>query len=403
MAPKKYPVCTETDKTKILAWARRFKKRVDFPLTVHPSGNGYWVKKVHGVQHRFGPLTDPQTALEQWLEQKDDILAGREPTTNTGDTTVRELLNRFLTDAEQRVNAGELANTSFREFRYAAKMVVNTFGKNQTISSISPSDFANLRQSISNTGRNLRSQKNMILQIRAMFRWCHEMQLCEAITFGPRFKPPTTNAIERERQVTGKSRFFDREILLQLIEAAEPEMKAIILLGLNCGFQPSDIIELTTDTLHLDVDPPHHSLARIKNGQCRRAVLWPETVAAIRQHYETRIEPASKADGRFVFLSVKGKRHIGQSGAKLLAKYFRKLYQSCSLPWQSGVGIGSLRHTFGTMLDLVPDEQIRSLMMGHVPKSIQQRIYSQFNIGELDRLKVAADTLHRYLFEGKVG
>jgi hypothetical protein len=51
------------------------KPRPDFPLTPHPSGR--WCKKVRAKLHYFGKLEDPQAALNKWLDQRDDLLAGR--------------------------------------------------------------------------------------------------------------------------------------------------------------------------------------------------------------------------------------------------------------------------------------------------------------------------------------
>lgn len=56
------------------------KPRGDFPL--FPHARGYWAKKVRGKLHYFGKIANGprgKAALEQWLEQKDDLLARRTP------------------------------------------------------------------------------------------------------------------------------------------------------------------------------------------------------------------------------------------------------------------------------------------------------------------------------------
>ncbi|MHC4405971.1 MAG: hypothetical protein ACYTG0_40555 [Planctomycetota bacterium] len=70
------------------------KPRKDFPL--YPHSSGQWAKKVKGKTVYFGPWSDPEAALETYLAQKDDLLAGREVRNGEG-LTVRELVNHFLT------------------------------------------------------------------------------------------------------------------------------------------------------------------------------------------------------------------------------------------------------------------------------------------------------------------
>ena len=70
----------------------------DFPLYAH--NNGQWAKKVRGLTRLFGPWADPQAALDKWLAQKDDLLAGREPRATGDGLTVDSLVNQFLASKE---------------------------------------------------------------------------------------------------------------------------------------------------------------------------------------------------------------------------------------------------------------------------------------------------------------
>ena len=53
------------------------KPTPDFPLFAHNSGR--WAKKVKGRFYYFGKWEDPDTALDEWLKVKDDLLNGRRP------------------------------------------------------------------------------------------------------------------------------------------------------------------------------------------------------------------------------------------------------------------------------------------------------------------------------------
>ena len=81
--------------------AKVSKPRPDFPLFPHATRR--WAKKVRGKLVYFGKTTDdPQgeKALNQWLDQKDELLAGRTPRTGVG-ATVEDICNQFLAHKEE--------------------------------------------------------------------------------------------------------------------------------------------------------------------------------------------------------------------------------------------------------------------------------------------------------------
>ena len=53
-----------------------------------------------GKVHYFGPWSEPDAALTKWLTEKDDLLAGREPSSGEG-LTIRQLVNHFLTSKKR--------------------------------------------------------------------------------------------------------------------------------------------------------------------------------------------------------------------------------------------------------------------------------------------------------------
>ena len=108
----------------------------DFPLYAHASRR--WAKKVRGVTRFFGPWDDPDGALNKWLDQRDDLLAGREPRATGDGLTIRTLVNLFLESKEALRDTGELAPRSFADYLVTCKRIVKVFGRGRLVSDLRP-------------------------------------------------------------------------------------------------------------------------------------------------------------------------------------------------------------------------------------------------------------------------
>src|SRR5687768_3468581 len=74
----------------------------EFPLFAHAAG--VWAKKIRGRLVYFGPWDDADGALKKYLEQMDDLHAGRTPRPDPEALTVKGLANHFLNSKQARVD-----------------------------------------------------------------------------------------------------------------------------------------------------------------------------------------------------------------------------------------------------------------------------------------------------------
>lgn len=380
--------------TKHLRLARAYRaQHPEFPLTPHPCGQ--WTKKLGGATRYFGPLDDPLAAVERYRLERDYWINGEQPPSMLGLYTVGELLAAHKADTDARIAAGRLSRWSAKDHSLAASVLREADWGDLTVDALGPTDFARLRDAIAASGRALRSQKNCFAAIRTVFRWGERMELHQPVRFGPAFAAPTGRELTRDRERRGRDRFLNRDTIIAALDVAGGNLRVAILLGINCGFYASDTEQLTGDWLHLDAEPPYHDFTRPKTGARRVAVLWPETVAAIREHgHQTGA----------VLRTSTGRPYSAKAPGRSLSRQFEQLCRRHGIERPPGAGLGSLRHTFATVAGLSADQAVIDLAMGHLPGgsgsrlNLHRRFYSQRNPGELSRLQAVARIVRQWLY-----
>jgi hypothetical protein len=113
-------------------------------LTAHPSGR--WCKRIKGRFHYFGPLADPDAALEKWLKEKDYLLAGKVPPGEQPEgVTLRDLGNAFLRHKQALLNTGELSPRTFADCYRTCANLIEHIGKHRLLDDLGQDDFAGYR------------------------------------------------------------------------------------------------------------------------------------------------------------------------------------------------------------------------------------------------------------------
>jgi integrase len=151
-----------------------------------------------------------------------------------------------------------------------------------------------------------------------------------------------------------------------MLHAASPQMKAMIWLGLNCGFGCTDCGELKWK--NVDLQNERVDFPRGKTGIGRNLPLWSETVQALNN------VPVS---GELVFYTKKGNpwvrtvKGVGKDGNEKyqktnnVSKEFSKLMKRVGIKMGKGVGFYTLRRTAATLTARSGDPFAVQRLLGH--------------------------------------
>ena len=335
------------------------KPHPDFPLFAHAAG--VWAKKIRGRLHYFGPWADSEGALNRWLEQKDDLLAGRTPRPKTEGATLRDLANAFMTAKKHLADTGEIALRTYTDYYTCCHQVIAILGKDRQLTDLGGDDFDHLRRCLAKT-RGPVALGDSINRVRMLFKYAYDAGLIDRpVRYGASFKRPSKKVIRIARSKAGP-RMFEAAELRAILEAAPQPIRAMAYLGVNCGFGNADCAALPMKAL--DLKAGWIRFPRPKTGVDRRCPLWPETVAAIREALDSRPTPKRKEDAGLLFVTKYGQGWAGATSARPISAEFRKLLVKLGLH-RNGLGFYALRHTTETIGGDTRDQVAVDFIMGH--------------------------------------
>lgn len=380
----------------------RKKQRGEFPLYRHATGQ--WCKKYKGRTYYFG--ADRDQALKRYTAEWDAIRDGI-PWASTAPepdaVTIRDLINTFLTAKRDRVRSKEMAAESWSNYYRMAERVIGVLGRDRRVVGLGPTDFGRLRAAAAEElGPN--SLTLFVSLARVMFRFGAELA-GEPPRYGGQFDPPSQRVRRVHRDARGK-RLIPAADLRTLIGAARPDLRAQILLGLNCGFGATDCSDLTDQAL--SQRPGWVVMPRKKTGIPRWAPLWPETVRAIEEARATRPAPLDRdAHAARVFLTPHGHplvRYVQRQedkpgvGIDAVAKNWKNLCKRCGV---AAPGLFyTLRHIFRTVADETRDRPALDILMGHADDSMAAHYREE--VAD-DRLRDVVEHVRKWLFKERAG
>ncbi len=163
--------------------AKSDKKKVTWPhsdkvkMTAHR--NGQWCKRVDTVLRYFGPISDPDGALDRYWR----FVAGESDTTSpSGEPTVADVFNRFLNYRKPHVLADRqqddradraMGPTMFHRYMKSGKIMAGVVGRSRVAATLTPTDFASVKAALEKQ-YSVGTLVGYINCIRSVFTWAYE-------------------------------------------------------------------------------------------------------------------------------------------------------------------------------------------------------------------------------------
>ena len=386
------------------------KPRADFPL--FPHGNGQWAKKIKGKLHYFGAWDDHEAALNKYLDERDELQAGRVPKSKD-DTrkTIFEVCDHFMLFKKGKAETGELSQQMLHGYDKICRRLFAHFGKKQVVEDLTVADFAKLRTSFTvrqkeskfvadREGKavSLVTVSNLIQHTRTVFKYAYDAGLIPVpIRFGVSFDKTAKLSLRKEED-SKPTKIFKAEELRAIIEAAKQPLKTMTLLGINCAFGQTDCSMLPMKAL--DLDGGWINFPRPKTGIKRRCPLWPETVEALQEALSARRTPQDERLTDRVFINANGLEYVRfkENGTNLngISLQFGKLLKSLDLSG-NGRSFYAARHTFETIGGGTRDQIAVDAIMGHAPHGNDMSANYRHGLEDA-RLRAVVDHVRAWLW-----
>lgn len=388
------------------------KPRKSFPLTPHK--NGQFCKKIRGRFYYFGTVTDPDQALANYYKHCEGLHSGNvtHVAKKRGTITLRELANEFMNAATAKRDAGRITVRTFTDYHRVCSQLIAALGRDLPVAAISRDHLATLHQRLSD-GVSAVTLDGRVGIARCIFKYAYDEELIDQPLRLKALPRPEKRVLRRDRAKGGRRHFLTDEIR-GLLSAAPTPLRAMILLGINCGLGNTDIAKLPKDAI--DLDRGWLDFPRPKTGVGRTCPLWPETTEAIRQTIhqpQRRKQPLATDTQHLVFVTRKGHsfvrtvEKVDANGRPVatehdaIATSFKRLMvaQGIATP---GRGFYGLRRSFETIGGETGHQVAVDHIMGHAPASGDMGAVYRQHVAE-SALRSVTDYVRSWLFGSECG
>jgi integrase len=327
------------------------------PISYHKHTNQYYITR-GGKRIYLG--SNEKIALQKYHLLGLGLQPIRREPTLPFELTAKELANRFIT-AQQ---------ANWRNPKETLKCYKDWLGRfikdhpRLKVADFTVEMFAEWKLSLRHRKYSAKSINHYLSAVRAIFIFAEDTDLIE--------KAPKLKRVKNERifQTGSKQKpLYTLDQLQQLLEHADLNLKAMIMLALNCGFGPKDIHDLTWD----DIEAERITLPRSKTGMCQTYLLWSETRQLLDEIKCQRAKIVSSASKSKVqqshYSCVFVTRFQRPWNKDALAEQFRKL---CRKAGVTCYGFYRLRHCASTAMSLVATPHVHRKFLRH--SQLQQQV-----------------------------
>ena len=333
------------------------KTRFDkYPLTLHPTGQ--FCKKIRGKLYYFG--TNKKEAFRRYIDEAAYLQTGVSIRTSRTNNNVNllTLCNLYLEQQNSRIEAGEIKMRQVYDQTTFLRDFVKYLGRSRKISEVATIDLQKYRMRLIKQGKSNNRINNYISAVKAMYHWATENELIATV--------PNLKAIKKLPKPKTTKPIFSPDEVHKLLKLASPKIKAMILLGLNCGFGCTDCAELLWE--NVDLKKGRINFPRTKTGVFRNLPLWKETLEALRILPKINERLFNTEDNKKV---VRCEQKIAEDKTVKVVKVdrvsrdFSGLMKRAGINKGKGVGFYTLRRTAATLAARSGDPFAVQHLLGH--------------------------------------
>lgn len=244
----------------------------------------------------------PELQFRETAAKRDEAnKTGRPIDALPADSNVKRLAGAWRKLQTERFNtmqAGKrvISPSTFAEYCRVADALVAELG-NTRIKDLQAQDFMRWQNKMNGAMATI---SRRITIVRQIFAYGQEQHRIPQPYYGDRFSQSSIQKLQNHR--TKPLELFEPEQIRALLYYAPALLRASVLLGINAGFYAVDVSELRIN----DIEGNLLDHLRHKSGVRRMAILWPETLSAMKQAKRRNRE---------------GRWFMNQSGKPLVTQY----------------------------------------------------------------------------------